>query len=93
MGGWLSDKFGAAIVTQAYVGVLCGSALGLSLVIRKARESQKPEEYFSVFLSLFLLLFTASGIANGSTFKQMSQVFRVWVGVWVCGWYVIYVYI
>jgi NNP family nitrate/nitrite transporter-like MFS transporter len=93
MGGWLSDKFGAAIVTQTYVGVLCGSALGLSLVIRKARESQKPEEYFSVFLSLFLLLFTASGIANGSTFKQMSQVFRVWVGVWVCGWYVIYVYI
>jgi hypothetical protein len=75
------------------VGILCGSALGLSLVIRKARESQQPEEYFSAFLSLFLLLFTASGIANGSTFKQMSQVFRVCVCVWVGGWCVIYVYI
>ena len=76
MGGWLSDKFGGAAVTQTYVGVLCGSALGLSLVIRKAQDSAQPEEYFNLFLSFFLLLFTASGIANGSTFKQMSQVFR-----------------
>ena len=75
-GGWLSDKFGGALVTQIYVGILAGSAVGVGLVVQRARESQQPEEYFHAFLSLFLIMFTASGIANGSTFKLISQLYR-----------------
>ena len=76
LGGWLSDKFSGAVVTQVVVGCLCGSAFGVGVVVQQAQNSEHPEAYFNVFLCLFLLLFTSSGLANGSTFKQMSQIFR-----------------
>jgi len=76
LGGWLSDKFGGALVTQIYVGVLSGSALGIGMVVKSARDAPHPEEYFNAFLALFLIMFVASGIANGSTFKLIAQLYR-----------------
>ena len=60
-GGWLSDKFGGAVVTQFYIGVMTGSAIGIGIIIEKANQAQQPEEYFNSFIYLFLLLFTTAG--------------------------------
>ena len=75
-GGWMSDRMGGAIVTQVYIGIMTVTAIGIGIVERKARSSDHPEEWFNPFLALFLVLFATSGMSNGSTFKQISQVFR-----------------
>lgn len=60
-GGWLSDKFGGAVVTQIYIGIMTADAIGIGLVVHRANGAEHPEEYFTTFLCLFLVLFTTSG--------------------------------
>ena len=45
-----------------------------------------PEQYFIPFLLLFLVLFAATGIGNGSTFRTISQVFNKEQAGPVLGW-------
>ena len=52
-GGWLSDKFGGAVVTQIYIGIMTGGAVGIGLVVQRATAADKPEDYFAWFLVLF----------------------------------------
>ena len=40
-----------------------------------AYHSATPEQYFFVFMALFVVLFAASGIGNGSTFRTVGVVF------------------
>lgn len=75
LGGWLGDQFGGAFVTQACCIVMVLSTLGASHYMQLAFHSANPEEYFLEFFSLFLILFSATGIANGSTFKTIAVVF------------------
>ena len=63
-GGWLSDKFGGAVVTQVYIGIMTADAIGIGLVVHRANSADRPEEYFSLFLCLFLVLFTTSGTSS-----------------------------
>jgi len=75
LGGWISDKVGGARVTQYVSMIMIASALGVAYYLKQAYVSATPEEYFVPFFLLFLVLFAATGIGNGSTFRTIAMVF------------------
>jgi NNP family nitrate/nitrite transporter-like MFS transporter len=86
VGGHISDTMGGAKVTQIISVVMFVSALGVAWFLKLAYASATPEQYFVPFLLLFLLLFAATGIGNGSTFRTISQVFDKEQAGPVLGW-------
>lgn len=86
VGGWIADKLGGAFVTQlcSVVMVLC--ALGAAYYMQLAYQSATPEQYFVPFFLIFLGLFAASGIGNGSTFRTIAVVFPKEQAGPVLGW-------
>lgn len=86
VGGWISDKVGGALVTQICAVVMVGSALGVAYYMKQAYGSATPEEFFVPFFVLFLILFTATGIGNGSTFRTIAMVFPKEQAGPVLGW-------
>ena len=86
VGGWVADKVGGALVTQVCAVVMVGSALGVAHYMQLAYSSATPEEFFVPFLILFLVLFGATGIGNGSTFRTISMVFDKEQAGPVLGW-------
>ena len=86
VGGWISDKVGGSIVTQIISVVMAGASVAVGYVMMQAYGSATPEQYFPMFLGLFMLLFLASGIGNGSTFRTIGVIFdRTQAGP-VLGW-------
>jgi NNP family nitrate/nitrite transporter-like MFS transporter len=86
IGGWISDKIGGSIVTQAISAVMVLASVAVGYVMLLAYGSATPEQYFTLFMALFILLFTASGIGNGSTFRTIGVIFdRTQAGP-VLGW-------
>ena len=77
---------GGAKVTQIISVVMVASALGVAWVLRLAYASATPEDYFVPFLLLFLVLFAATGIGNGSTFRTIAVVFDREQAGPVLGW-------
>jgi NNP family nitrate/nitrite transporter-like MFS transporter len=75
VGGWIADKVGGAKVTQICSVAMVAAALGVAYYMHAAYQSATPEQFFMPFFLLFLVLFAASGIGNGSTFRTISQVF------------------
>jgi len=75
IGGMMADKLGGARVTQWISIVMVASALGVAYFIQAAYSSATPEQFFYPFLILFLILFAATGIGNGSTFRTIAMVF------------------
>ncbi len=75
VGGWISDKVGGSIVTQIISIVLVIASGATGYVMFLAYHSATPEQYFFVFMTLFVVLFAASGIGNGSTFRTVGFVF------------------
>ncbi len=86
IGGTISDKIGGAKVTQIISVVMVVSALGVAYFMKQAYASATPEDYFVPFLLLFLILFTATGIGNGSTFRTIAVVFDREQAGPVLGW-------
>lgn len=86
LGGWISDKMGGAKVTQIISVVMVASALGVAYYMKQAYSSATPEEYFVPFFILFLVLFAATGIGNGSTFRTIAMVFNKEQAGPVLGW-------
>ncbi len=86
VGGWISDKVGGAKVTQIVSVVMIGSALGVAYFLKQAYVSATPEEFFLPFFLLFLILFAATGIGNGSTFRTIAMVFDKEQAGPVLGW-------
>lgn len=86
LGGWIADRVGGALVTQWVSIVMTGSALGVAWFMREAYRSETPEDFFVPFFLLFLLLFAASGIGNGSTFRTIAIVFDREQAGPVLGW-------
>lgn len=86
LGGWIADKFGGAMVTQICSVVMVFSALGVAYYMKAAYNSVTPEEFFVPFLLLFLVLFAATGIGNGSTFRTIAMVFPKEQAGPVLGW-------
>ena len=86
LGGWISDKVGGSIVTQVISVVMAGASVAVGYVMMQAYGSATPEQFFPMFLGLFMLLFLASGIGNGSTFRTIGVIFdRTQAGP-VLGW-------
>jgi len=86
IGGMISDKIGGAKVTQIISVIMVASALGVAYYMKLAYASATPQDYFIPFLVLFLILFTATGIGNGSTFKTIAVVFDKEQAGPVLGW-------
>ena len=86
VGGTISDRIGGAKVTQIISVVMVASALGVAWVLGRAYASATPEQYFGPFLILFLILFAATGIGNGSTFRTIAVVFDREQAGPVLGW-------
>lgn len=86
IGGWMADKMGGAKVTQYCAIIMIGSALGVAYFLKAAYQSATPEEFFVPFLLLFLLLFAATGIGNGSTFRTIAMVFPKELAGPALGW-------
>jgi NNP family nitrate/nitrite transporter-like MFS transporter len=86
LGGMIADKFGGARVTHYVSLVMVASALGVAYYLKLAYGSATPEEYFYPFLGLFLILFAATGIGNGSTFRTIANVFDKEQAGPVLGW-------
>lgn len=86
VGGWIADKIGGALVTQICAVVMVGAAVGVAYYMQLAYQSASPEEFFAPFFILFLVLFAATGIANGSTFRTISMVFNKEQAGPVLGW-------
>ncbi len=86
IGGWISDKVGGSIVTQIISLVMVAASVAVGYVMSQAYASATPETYFPAFLGLFIVLFAASGIGNGSTFRTIGVIFdRTQAGP-VLGW-------
>ena len=86
LGGWVSDKVGGSIVTQWISAVMVVASAAVGYVMLLAYGSATPEQYFMPFMLLFIVLFAASGIGNGSTFRSIGVIFdRLQAGP-VLGW-------
>ena len=70
-GGWLADKAGGARVTLWVFVVMILGVLGVLQFLPSASQAGN----FGGFFACFLLLFAASGIGNGSTFRMIPVIF------------------
>jgi MFS transporter, NNP family, nitrate/nitrite transporter len=86
IGGWIADKLGGSIVTQIISAVMVAASVAVGYVMMKAYNSATPEDYFPAFLGLFVVLFFASGIGNGSTFRTIGVIFDRQQAGPVLGW-------
>ncbi len=86
IGGWVSDKIGGSIVTQVISAIMAIASVAVGYVMLLAYGSPTPEQYFLPFMLLFILLFTASGVGNGSTFRTIGVIFNSAQAGPVLGW-------
>ncbi len=86
VGGWISDKVGGSIVTQVISVVMVAASVAVGYVMQLAYNSATPEQYFFIFLVLFIVLFAASGIGNGSTFRTIGVIYDREKAGPVLGW-------
>ncbi|MEE3169105.1 MAG: antiporter [Pseudomonadota bacterium] len=86
VGGWISDKLGGSIVTQIISLVMVGASVATGYVMMLAYNSTDPNSYFALFLILFIVMFAASGIGNGSTFRSIGVIFDQQQKGPVLGW-------
>jgi MFS transporter, NNP family, nitrate/nitrite transporter len=86
LGGWISDKVGGSLVTQIIAVVMVGASAAVGWLLTLAYASPNPEQYFPAFILLFMVLFAASGIGNGSTFRTIGVVFNQEQKGPVLGW-------
>ncbi|MFC7247485.1 MFS transporter [Catellatospora aurea] len=66
-GGWLSDKVGGARVTAACFMIMGVGSYGVVMAVQA--------KSMGGFLAAFLLLFTAAGAGNGSTYRMIPAIF------------------
>jgi NNP family nitrate/nitrite transporter-like MFS transporter len=86
LGGWISDKVGGSIVTQVISAVMVFASGAVGYVMLLSYQSATPEQYFLPFMLLFILLFAATGIGNGSTFRTIGVIFDRQQAGPVLGW-------
>lgn len=86
VGGWISDKVGGAIVTQVISVIMVVASIAVGYVMMLAYNATDPNSYFALFLILFVVLFAASGIGNGSTFRSIGVIFDAQKKGPVLGW-------
>lgn len=72
-GGRLADRFGGAKVTFFAFAVMAVGALAVVLTL--------PVGSFWLFLATFMVIFTATGIGNGATYRMIPSIFSALNGV------------
>ncbi len=70
-GGMVADRLGGARVTIGAFVVMIVGTLGAVAALRS--------HSFAMFMASFLVLFTATGIGNGSVYRMIPAVFRLGV--------------
>lgn len=68
IGGWLADRYGGARMTMIVFTLMCIGSLGLVLTLEQLN--------FPLFIGLFLLLFVAAGMGNGTVYRMIPAAFR-----------------
>ena len=86
IGGWISDKLGGAFVTQIITIIMVFGSVAAGYVMMLAYNATDPNPYFWLFMLLFIVLFTASGVGNGSTFRSIGFIFDAQKKGPVLGW-------
>lgn len=69
LGGILADRLGGARITIASFLTMAAGAVGAALALGR--------HDFGLFFGSFLLLFVATGVGNGSTYRMIPAVFQV----------------
>lgn len=87
IGGIISDKVNSgAKVTMVSTLLQVIGALAVAYFIIQAKNSSTPEDYWWPFFACFMLLFLATGIGNGSTFRSIPYIFNKEQAGPVLGW-------
>lgn len=81
VGGWISDRLGGARVTLG-----CGVLLVVATALLSRASHPESVAGFPVFLGLLLVIFFASGVGNGSTFRMIPVIFEPRLAAPVLGW-------
>ncbi|MEU6859676.1 MFS transporter [Glycomyces sp. NPDC046736] len=68
VGGWLADRWAGAPITS-----LAFAAMGVGVI---GAISGIETSSFALFFASFMLLFTMSGVANGSTYRSIPAIFQ-----------------
>ncbi|MBK5105282.1 MAG: nitrate/nitrite transporter, partial [Burkholderiales bacterium] len=71
LGGWLADKLGGARVTLWTFAVMAAGVLGVLAFLPSGGQGGS----FFGLLAMFMVLFAASGMGNGSTFRMIPVIF------------------
>jgi len=87
VGGWYADKINSGSKVTAWSTVVqVIAALGVAYFIVKAKSMATPETYWWPFFILFMILFIATGVGNGSTFRSIPYIFPKELAGPVLGW-------
>lgn len=86
VGGWLADRVGGSIVTLIISIVMVVASVAAGYTMMLAYYSSSPQDLFFVFLILFIIIFAATGIGNGSTFRTIGVIFSQQQKGPVLGW-------
>lgn len=86
LGGWLGDRYGGSRVTFWCAALMGVSSIWLGQIIASALQQNSPEALFVPFLLAFMLLFIGSGLANGSSYRTLSELFPKQQRQAVIGW-------
>ncbi len=71
VGGWLADRLGGARVTFWVFVAMCAGVLGVLAFLPHGGQGGN----FWGFFAMFLALFAATGVGNGSTFMMIPAIF------------------
>lgn len=87
IGGWVSDKIksGSRVTTWSTL-IQIIAVLGVAHFVARAKASPAPEVYWWPFFGLFMILFIATGVGNGSTFRSIPYIFPKEQAGPVLGW-------
>ena len=72
IGGWLADRLGGAIITFTIFLIMAVAPLAATAFLPGAHGGGNVIG----FVAMFLVLFLAAGIGNGSTFRMIPIIFR-----------------
>jgi NNP family nitrate/nitrite transporter-like MFS transporter len=72
IGGWLADRVGGAVITLGIFMIMAVAPLAAATFLPGANGGGNVMG----FVAMFLVLFLAAGIGNGSTFRMIPIIFR-----------------
>ncbi len=72
IGGWLADRLGGAVITVGIFAIMALATLAAAAFLPGADGGGNVVG----FVAMFLVLFLAAGLGNGSTFRMIPTIYR-----------------